>query len=161
MKVPTFFLAIFLTIPIVLFAQQKVIDIDQIANYKLKTKEKHILLFFHMERCPYCKKLIKNAFANDEVKKKMDKDYIFIDMNVDDNKLIKYKDFTGTAKDLCKHLAIGYYPTIVFIDENHEIRYTMKGYRKTETFNHILDYVKNKYYLKTDFAGYLFDIDVE
>jgi predicted bacteriocin transport accessory protein len=158
MKTPTFFFALFIFIPLVLFAQSNTIDIDQITE-KIKSKEKHSMVFFHMERCPYCKKLLKNALSDEEVKKKIVKDYILIDVNVDKAQIIQYKDFTGNAKEFCKHLSIGYYPTVVFIDDNNEIVYSMKGYRKTATFNHILDYVTKKNYLETDFGGYLFDID--
>jgi thioredoxin-related protein len=142
------------------YSAQGVINIDQIAHQEAKIEKKHILVFFHMTYCPYCKKMIHNAFSDDIVKKKMEKNYIFIDVNIDDEGILKYKDFSGTKKEFSKYLAIGYYPSVLFIDENDKIVYAMKGYRKTETFKYILDYVTNKAYLQTDFAGYLFDNDL-
>jgi len=142
------------------FAQEGMINIDQIAKEEAKEQKKHILVFFHMTYCPYCMKMINNAFSDKVAKKKMENDYIFIDINIDDSGIIKYKDFKGNKKDFSKSLAIGYYPTVLFIDKNNEIVYAMKGYRKTETFNHILDYVTKKSYEETDFAGYLFDNDL-
>lgn len=136
------------------------INIDEIAKEEATVEKKHILVFFHMTYCPYCMKMIKNAFSDGIAKKKMEKDFIFIDINIDDPGTIKYKDFTGNKKEFSKNLAIGYYPTVIFIDKNNEIVYAMKGYRKTETFNQILDYVTKKAYLETDFAGYLFDNDL-
>jgi thioredoxin-related protein len=139
---------------------QGIINIDQIAKEEATVEKKHILVFFHMTYCPYCMKMIKNAFSDTVAKKKMEEDFIFIDVNIDDGGLIKYKDFKGNKKEFSKDLAIGYYPTVIFIDKNDEIVYAMKGYRKTETFNQILDYVNKKAYLETDFAGYLFDNDL-
>lgn len=142
------------------FAQDGVINIDQIAKEEAKVEKKHILVFFHMTYCPYCMKMIKNAFSDEIAKKKMENDYIFIDINIDDGGIIKYKDFSGNKKEFSKNLAIGYYPTVLFIDQNNEIVYAMKGYRKTETFNQILEYVSKKAYHETDFAGYLFENDL-
>ncbi len=138
-----------------------IINIDQIAKQEAAVEKKHILIFFHMTYCPYCMKMIKNAFSDKTAKKKMEKDFIFIDANIDDEGIIQYKDFKGNKKEFAKSLAIGYYPTVVFIDGNGEIVYALKGYRKTETFIHTLDYITTKAYDKTDFAGYLFDIDVD
>jgi thioredoxin-related protein len=159
MKISTLLVSLFI-LPLFLFAKES-INIDQISQQQLKPQNKHSILFFHMDRCPYCKKLKKNALSDNVVQDKLKKDFVFLDVNMDSQSIIKYKEFLGSAKDFCKHLSIGYYPTVVFIDGDNEIVYIMKGYRKTETFNHILDYVTNKYYEKSDFAGYLFDIDVE
>ena len=138
-----------------------VIDLDVIAKKEANVEKKHSMVFFHMTFCPYCIRMINNAFSDKLAKQKMDKDYIFIDVNVDDEGIIKYKEFVGGKKNFAKSLAIAYYPSVVFIDGNNEIVYALKGYRKTETFNHTLDYVTSKAYLKTDFAGYLFDVDGE
>jgi len=142
-------------------ARDGLININEIAMKEAKIEKKHIMVFFHMTFCPYCIRMIDNAFSDSTAKNKMDKDYIFIDVNVDDEGIIKYKDFEGAKKDFAKSLAIGYYPSVVFIDGDNEIVYALKGYRKTQTFNYTLDYITSKSYLQTDFAGYLFDVDVE
>jgi len=142
-------------------ARDGVINLDEISKKEALKEKKHIMIFFHMTFCPYCIRMIDNAFSNIEAKNKMEKNYIFIDVNVDDEGIIKYKDFKGGKKDFAKSLAIGYYPSVVFIDGNNEIVYALKGYRKTKTFNYTLDYISSKSYLETDFAGYLFDNDVE
>lgn len=142
------------------YSKDGVVSIDEISK-EAKEEKKHIMVFFHMEYCPYCIRLMNNAFNDKKAKKKMENDYIFVDVNIDDKDIISYKKFKGTKKEFSKDLAIGYYPTIVFIDKNNEIVYAMKGYRKTNTFNHILDYITKKEYLKTDFAGYLFDNDID
>lgn len=137
-----------------------IISIDKISKEEATVEKKHILVFFHMTHCPYCMRMIKNAFSDKVAKEKMEKNFIFLDINIDDAGTIKYKEFSGNKKEFSKNLAIGYYPTVIFIDKNNEIVYAMKGYRKTETFNQILDYVSTKAYLETDFAGYLFDNDL-
>jgi thioredoxin-related protein len=136
-----------------------IINIDEIAQKEAKVEKKHIMIFFHMTHCPYCIRMIDNAFSDDIAKKKMEKDYIFIDVNVDDSDLIKYKDYKGDKRGFSKSLNISFYPTVVFIDNNNEIVYALKGYRDTSTFNLILDYITNNLYLNTDFAGYLTDLE--
>jgi len=135
-----------------------VVNIDQIAQ-EAKNEKKHIILFFHMTHCPYCIRMIDNAFSDTFAKQKMEKNYIYVDVNIDDNDLIKYKDYQGDKRGFSKNLNIAFYPTVVFIDENNEIVYALKGYRDTTTFNLILDYINEKFYLETDFAGYLTDLE--
>ncbi len=140
------------------YGKEGVVDIDQIAN-EAKSEKKHVMLFFHMTHCPYCIRMIDNAFSDKVAKQKMHKDYIFVDVNVDDSDTIKYKEFQGSKKDFSKNLNISFYPTVVFIDDKSEIVYALKGYRDTSTFNLILDYIQTKAYLETDFAGYLTDLE--
>ena len=136
-----------------------IINIDEIAQKEAKVENKHIMIFFHMTHCPYCIRMIDNAFSDKVAKEKMDKDYIFIDVNVDDEGIIQYKDFKGTKRAFSKYVNLSFYPSVVFIDKTNEIVYALKGYRDTSTYNLILDYIKNKLYLETDFAGYLTDLE--
>lgn len=142
-------------------AKDGVINIDQIALQEAKKEKKHILVFFHMTHCPYCVKMIDNAFSDKVAKMKMEKDFIFVDVNIDDDDLIQYSDFKGGKKDFSKSLSISFYPTVVFIDGNNEIVYALKGYRDTSTFNHILDYITKKSYKEMDFAGYLTELEFQ
>lgn len=152
-----FFLFVILTLNS--FAKDSIIDIDEIAQKEAKVEKKHIMIFFHMTHCPYCIRMIDNAFSDKVAKQKMEKNFIFVDVNVDDSDLIQYKDYKGNKKGFSKSLNIGFYPTVVFIDENNKIVYALKGYRDTSTFNLILDYINEKRYLETDFAGYLTDLE--
>ena len=138
-----------------------IINIDDIVKKQASLDKKNIVIFFHMTFCPYCIKMQKNALSDERTKKKLESDYIFIDVNVDEEGIVQYKDFKGSKKEFAKALAIAYYPSVVFIDKNNEIVYSLKGYRKTDTFLHTLDYITSKSYLKSDFAGYLFENDVE
>ena len=57
------------------FANDGIINIDEIAKKEAKIEKKQIMVFFHMTRCPYCIKMINNAFSDKIAKQKMEKDY--------------------------------------------------------------------------------------
>ncbi len=140
------------------FAKDSIVNIDQISK-EAKEQKKDVLIFFHMTYCPYCVRMIDNTFSDKVAKKKMEKDFIFVDVNIDDKDKISYKEFKGSKKEFSKKLSISFYPTVVFIDGSNEIVYALKGYRGIDTFNHVLDYIKTKAYLQTDFAGFLDDME--
>ena len=92
------------------------INIDSI-TMQAKMESKHALLFFHMTHCPYCTKMEKFTFKNKDIKKQLDKSFIFVDVNIDDDDNIKYKNFSDSKRQFAKHLAISFYPTVLFIKD--------------------------------------------
>lgn len=138
----------------------KIVDVNLLS--KQATKEsKHTLLFFHMTYCPYCKRMKKFVFNDKKVQEQIERNFLFVDVNVDDDDLIMYKKFKDTKKQFANKLKISFYPTIVFIDENNEIIYTLKGYRSKDTFKNVLNYIRGKVYLDKDFSAYLDDLEFE
>ena len=134
------------------------INLDNLAT-QAKIESKHTLLFFHMKRCPYCKKMEKFTFKNKDIKKQLDKNFLFVDVNIDDDDNIKYKNFFDTKKEFAKHLAISFYPTVVFINEENTIVYILKGYRTKDKFNNVIGYIKTKSYLDMSLEGYIDELE--
>lgn len=135
-----------------------IIDIDKITQ-KAKLENKHIVVFFHMEYCPYCIKFNDKTLNDKKIKGKLQKDYIFVDINIDKEDTIIFKDFKGTQNQFSKSLNVSFFPTVLFVDSSKNIIYKLKGYKEAKTFNQVLDYITSKSYLKSDFNSYLFDLD--
>ncbi len=154
---------ILLSLFIVVFSyakEKKPIDIN-IDNISIEAKKqsKHTLLFFHMTRCPYCKKMEKFTFRNKDIKKQLEKSFIFVDVNIDDDDNIKYKNFFDTKKQFAKHLAIRFYPTVIFINDDNTIVYMLKGYRTKNKFNIVLNYIKSLSYLDMSLESYIDELE--
>jgi thioredoxin-related protein len=81
--------------------------------------------------------------------KAIEKDFILLDINRDDDEKVSYQGFNGTNSEFMKALGIDFYPSIIFIDgSNDKIIYGISGYRDTEKLMIILDYINSKSYKK-------------
>ncbi|MEA2018322.1 MAG: thioredoxin family protein [Campylobacterota bacterium] len=154
---------ILLSLFFVLFADAKEkkpidINIDNISA-QAKIESKHTVLYFHMTYCPYCKKMAKFTFKNKDIKKQLDKNFLFVDINIDDDDNIRYKNFFDSKKQFAKHLAVNFYPTVIFIDEENTIVYILKGYRTKDKFNIVLGYIKSKSYLDMNLEEYIDELE--
>ena len=140
---------IIMVFQISLFATS-IIDLD-----RLKKKDgKHTILFFHMNYCPYCERFISVSLNNPNIKEQIKKDFNYIDININEDGDIKFDSFKGDKYHFSQYFDINFYPTILFLDNNNEIVYTMRGYRDQKTFKNILRYIKTKSYNDLDFVDY-------
>lgn len=140
-------------------AEDKVINIDTLSS-QAKNETKHTIIYFHMTHCPYCKRMQKFVFNNNETETAIKKDFLFVDINIDESEeIVIYKDFKDTKKQFARELHVSFYPTIVFVDENNNIAYVLKGYRSKSTFFNLLNYIKKKRYIDMDFSEYLDELE--
>ena len=59
----------------------KVINVDDIVN-QAKKQDKQLLIFFHMTYCGACKKMDRKSINDKEISSQIDRDFIFLDMNI-------------------------------------------------------------------------------
>lgn len=152
------FKIIFISLFLIVFAyakEHKPIDINlEILSTQAKVESKHTLLFFHMNHCPYCKKMEKFTLNNKDIKKEIEKSFLFVDININDDDNVKYKNFFDSKLQFSKYLAISFYPTVIFINEENTIVYILKGYRIKNKFNTVLNFIKSKSYLDMSLEDY-------
>ena len=118
------------------------------------TKNKQVMVFFHMTHCGYCKRMGKKTLQENKVKEFIDENFELIDINIDDNEKISLHNVLYTKKDFASKLDVDFFPTVIFFDENLEITYTAKGYRKSKKFQKILEYIQTKSFERIDFYEY-------
>jgi thioredoxin-related protein len=138
-----------LTVSLHLISYAELINIDNIAN-EAKKQNKQLLIFFHMTRCGSCKKMIKNSIENLEIRKQISKDFIYIDMNINNDDIIVYKNFKGSIHNFARSFDIHLYPSTIFIGLDNEVKYHLVGYRDKEVFSTIIEYVSTKSYETMD-----------
>lgn len=150
-----FILLFFLLFTIVsnINANNKIIDINSIIN-NASTNNKQVLIFFHMTHCGYCKRMEHKTFQDKKVKQLINNNFIFIDINIDNDEKIIFNNNIYSKNDFAHHLDVDFFPTVVFFDENADITYTARGYRKVEKFQKILEYIDTKSFETIDFFDY-------
>ena len=103
-----------------LYADHKLIDIDQLTN-KIKNNNKHIIVFFHMNYCPYCVRMEKRTLKDNTIQKMIEKDFIFTHVNTDEESKIILENKTYTTQEFSDYLDIDFFPTILFYNNEKEI----------------------------------------
>lgn len=136
----------------------ELINVDNIAALA-KKDDKQVLLFFHMSRCGACKEMIKTSVEDVDIRRQIDKDFIYVDMCINSKDEVIYKNFKGSVHMLAKSLGINLYPSTIFIDGNNEVKYHLVGYRDKNKFSTIIEYVSTKSYKNMDLESFINEKD--
>jgi len=126
-------------------------DVEEAADLN-----KHVMLFFHLNGCPYCYKMteenLKNAPYTDFIKSNFD----VIAINIQgDREVALNEDDTLTEKELARKLNVIYTPAVIFLNKNNKTVARINGYRSVQQFKYVLDYVQQSAYQQTTLAQYI------
>jgi len=128
-------------------------DIEEIAS-----ENKRLILFVTQNSCPYCHKFINKNLKDADTRKKLDKHFKIVHINLfGDKEIIDTNGKTYTEKDFAINRGIQFTPSILFFDENANQILRLNGYMNTEKFNLALDYVKDKKEKVTTYKEYLLE----
>lgn len=121
-----------------------------------KDNNKHVMLFMHIDRCPYCTRMLNENFRKGNNKTFIRKNFDVIDINIKGDREILWDEKTQySEKSLARELNVHFTPTIVFLNPEGQKVYQMNGYRSPEDFKHVLSYVNQKQYMKLKLTDYI------
>jgi len=103
-------------------------DYDE-ALVKAKKEKKDVYLFIGSAYCRYCEKMKKTTFADKDVLKRLDKDFVSIYMSRD-------------IDDIPSQFKTKPVPRHYFLTDKGEVIYTTIGSRSKEAFFELLDEVE-------------------
>ena len=120
---------------------------------------KHMLVFADLKGCPYCAQMLKDNFKTSEKeggnREFIQQNFDSIHIDIKGSREVAFNETTNVSeKDLAKALKVHYTPTLLFMDANNRVVARVNGYRSPREFRQVLNYVKEKAYLKTDFPSY-------
>jgi len=117
-----------------------------------------LILYFHQEGCPYCKKLLNDNFRRPALVNKLTARYDFIELNMwGDRSVIDIDGSQLTEKTLAVKLKVMFTPTLIFIDSSGKIEFRLNGYYSPYKFNTLLDYLASE--RSMTFSQYFRQID--
>lgn len=119
-------------------------------GYPLARKNgKIILVDAYTDWCGWCKKMDKDTYANPDIIKKLNKDFIVVKFNPELSNLTYMVDSQEySARDFYAQLSRGEstgFPTTYFIHPNKRSIFLDPGYRDPATFTQVLDHVLKEY----------------
>jgi uncharacterized protein YyaL (SSP411 family) len=99
--------------------------------------------------CGWCKKMDKDTYANPDIIKKLNNDFIVVKFNPELSNLTYMVDSQEySARDFYAQLSRGEstgFPTTYFIHPNKRSIFLDPGYRDPATFTQVLDHVLKEY----------------
>lgn len=117
---------------------------------------KHVILFFQLNGCPYCDRMLTESFESEPLTSYIREHFDTIAINVRGDREIVFNDNTSvTEKELSEMLKVRATPAILFLDSNNQTVVRVNGYRSPQRFKHVLHYVADKEYKTTSLAAYL------
>lgn len=117
---------------------------------------KHVLLFMHLNGCPYCHKMIEENFKHAPHTGYLKQNFDVIAVNIKGDREIAFdEDIQVTEKELADVLKVRATPTIIFLSPEKKPVARLNGYRSPANFRLALDYVVEKAYQKTSLTGYI------
>ncbi len=146
--------------------QSSEINIDKIIK-KAKKIDKHLLIWLHKTDCGYCENMREFTLNNNTIKAFISKNFIFLDINIYNKNIVKYKGFSGNTHEFAKKMGYDFYPTTLFFDDKKEIIFAEVGYIDNNSmpnekrFFSILNFISSNSYKKMDYEDYIFDIGEE
>jgi len=128
------------------------LELDNVVSDANKT-DKSIMLFLHKDGCGFCEKMLFDL-EDENLSKKIDKNFILIDINRDDEETLSFQGYNGTNREFLKKLGVDLYPTIAFIDKTGSFVYSTIGYRNPKKLEIILSYISSRAYKKITFEEF-------
>ncbi len=116
---------------------------------------KHVLLFFHLNACPYCNITVNQQFQKEPLKSFMQEHFDCIEINIKgDRQIALSAEVSLTERALADYLKIRGTPTILLLNSDNKVVLRLSGYRSVEALQQAFNFVQQKAYMKTTFSEY-------
>ena len=117
---------------------------------------KSVLLYFHLDGCPYCDAMLSQNFKSGDNLAFIKKHFSVIAVNIKGAREITMSEAESkTEKELSEMLNVKYTPTIVFLGEDGKQAFRTNGYRNPQAFRQVLEYVASKSYQNSTLSDYV------
>ncbi len=106
---------------------------------------KRLMVYFHQDGCPYCKRLVEVNFRDPAIVAKMRTHFVAIDINIFGDREVTWTDGRRMPeKQFAALMKIQFTPTLVFLDEKARVAHRINGYLPPDRFLAALDVAAGK-----------------
>jgi thioredoxin-related protein len=106
---------------------------------------RHVMVFLHLDNCPYCARLLEENFVSGDNYDIMRKHFDVIAVNVRGSLDVTWTDGVAyTERTVTQHLGIRSTPTLIFLGEDGRQLARLNGYQDPGTLRSTLEFVRRK-----------------
>jgi len=117
---------------------------------------KHLMLFFYLNDCPYCHKMLEENFEGAPYRQFIQDNFDVIGINIRGAREVVFnRELSLKENELARHLGVRYTPTILFLDQNNRVVLRLNGYRSRQAFKYALDFVQEQAYRSRTLSEYI------
>lgn len=122
---------------------------------KAKKENKYVLIYFYTDECGWCRKMEKETYSNEEVKKILSDKFVNIKINArSENKVVENGEEISERK-LATLFQVSGYPTTWFLESNYTKIAPLPGYVPADQFISVIKYIGEGWYKNISFEEYL------
>jgi len=117
---------------------------------------RHVMVFLHLDECPYCERMLRESFARGDTHDFMRKHFDVVAINVRGAMEVSWIDgATYTEQALARKLKVFGTPTLVFLGQEGDMVLKTAGYRDPGALRAALEYVQGRHYRAQAFPAWL------
>ena len=118
--------------------------------------EKHVMLFFDLNGCPYCDRMLEESFTAEPLSSYIQQHFDVIAINIQGDREIAFnEEISVSEKKLGEILKVYSTPALLFLNEDNKTIVRVNGYRAPERFQLVLEFVATRSYRTTSLGDYL------
>lgn len=129
-----------------------------------KVEHRKIIVDIYTDWCTWCQKMDQSTFQNPFIAKYVNEHYYAVKFNAEQQVKIVYngKEYGYVRSgrrgyhELAVELALGRlsYPTVVFLDEDHQVIQALRGFQSALRFEQIMTYFAQDFHKTTPWSKY-------
>jgi thioredoxin-related protein len=121
-----------------------------------RAQDRHLMLFLHLDECPYCARMLEENFTRGENHDFMRQHFDVVGLNVRGAQEVVWIDGKSyTEQALARHLKVFGTPTLVFLGQDGKVALQLSGYRDPRALRQALEYVQGRHYRSRAFPAWL------
>ena len=116
---------------------------------------RHVLLFLHLDECPYCERMLRESFSRGETHDYLRQHFDVIGINVRGAQEVTWIDgAAATEQALARRLKVFGTPTLVFLGRDGGVALKIAGYREPGALRQALEFVQGGHYRAQTLAAW-------
>lgn len=125
-------------------------------NADAYAENRHLVVMFTQEFCPYCKALIEKNLTQSSIRAQFDQHFDVVSLDIwGDREVFGLDGDRTTEKDIARALDVQFTPTLMFFDASGQSVLRLNGYVAPDDMRVALDYVSSQAYLSQTIFDYL------
>lgn len=129
------------------------IPFDQ-AITKAQSQKKMVMLAFHAENCPFCRKMDLEVYSKPEIQQLISDYFIPAKLDLEHNETFLYKGVAMTTERLAAIFKVQGTPTLTFLNEEGDMVAFQPGFIRPELFKKLMVYVGTGKYATMSFSEF-------